>query len=104
MLSEALRLLRVFHDLKQNELADKLDVSKSYISEIEKGRRTPSLETIEKYSKYFRIPTSSILFFSEQIEDAQTIKGTATKAKEAIASKIVNFLQVIEERTELDGA
>ena len=37
MLSEALRLIRVFHDLKQTELADRLGVSKSYLSEIESG-------------------------------------------------------------------
>ena len=37
MLSEALRLIRVFHDMKQTELADRLSISKSYLSEIEGG-------------------------------------------------------------------
>lgn len=38
MLSEALRLIRVFHDMKQTELAQRLGISKSYLSEIEKDR------------------------------------------------------------------
>ncbi len=103
MLSEALRLLRVFHDMKQKDLADKLGLSKSYISEIENGNRTPSFEVIEKYAELFKIPVSSIVFFSEQIEDSRSKKSTASKTKHAIASKVINFLQLLEDRTEADG-
>lgn len=103
MLSEALRLMRVFHDLKQTELAGKLDISKSYVSEIEKGNRTPSLDLIERYAEVFKVPVSSILFFSEQIESVQKKKAPVPKARQAIASKIIKFLQLIEDRTEVDG-
>lgn len=71
MINEALRLIRVFHDLKQFELADRLKVSKSHISEIESGSKTPSLDLIEKYSIEFRIPVSAIMFFAEQIPNAK---------------------------------
>lgn len=103
MLSEALRLLRVFHQMKQNELARRLGVSRSYISEIESGNRTPSFETIKKYAALFKVPVSSIIFFSEQIEDARSEKKKTSGARRAIASKIINFLQMIEDRTEPDG-
>ena len=46
MLSEALRLIRVFHDVKQNELAERFGVSKSYLSEIESGKKLPSIDFI----------------------------------------------------------
>ncbi|TWB50057.1 DNA-binding XRE family transcriptional regulator [Rhizobium sp. ERR 922] len=95
MLSEALRLIRVFHDLKQVELAEKLGISKSHLSEIESGTKTPSLEIIERYSKNFGIPVSSIMFFAENIEDAE--KGK--KAKAYIATKVINFLQLIEKNS-----
>lgn len=104
MLSEALRLLRVFHDLKQNELAEKLYVSKSYISELENGNRTPSIEVIEKYAALFLVPVSSIMFFSEHIEGVQQQTKPVPKAKGVIAAKIINFLQLIENRTEVDHA
>lgn len=100
MLSEALRLLRVFHDLKQNELAERLELSKSYISEIEKGNRTPSLEVVEKYANEFNIPVSSIMFFSENIPQANTGNWSAENAKKAIAGKILGFLKFIENKTE----
>jgi transcriptional regulator with XRE-family HTH domain len=104
VLSEALRLLRVFHDLKQNELAARLQVSKSFISELEKGARNPSLEVMERYSKEFKIPISSILFFSENLENANNGVWSAEKAKRAIANKIIGFLQIVEKRTETDNA
>ncbi|MEO0785427.1 MAG: helix-turn-helix transcriptional regulator [Pseudomonadota bacterium] len=104
MISEALRLLRVFHDLKQRELAAKLGISTSHVSELEKGNRTPSLEVIQKYAAVFRIPVSSIMFFSESISDAQSGSRASGNAKSAIASKVISFLQLIESKADLDGA
>lgn len=104
MVSEALRLLRVFHDLKQRELAEKLGISPSHVSELEKGNRTPSLEVMQKYADVFRIPVSSIMFFSESLNGAQSGEATANKAKSAIAPKIIGFLKLIENKAELDGA
>lgn len=100
MLSEALRLIRVFHDLKQFEVADRLGVSKSHISEIEKGTKTPSLELLEKYSVEFRIPVSSIMFFSEALPNAQ--KGEAVRAK--MASKVIDILKFVERKSHVDAA
>lgn len=102
MISEALRLLRVFHDLKQKELAEKLEISPSHISEVENGNRTPSLEVIQKYAVVFRVPVSSILFFSESIDNAQQGKTSSDKAKTAIASKVIRFLKLIESKAGLD--
>ena len=99
MLPEALRLIRVFHDVKQNELADRFGISKSYLSEIESGKKTPSVEIIEKYASEFQIPKSSILFFSEQLEDPLPSHKLIDKARGVIAGKVISFLKVIEERT-----
>jgi transcriptional regulator with XRE-family HTH domain len=102
MLSEALRLLRVFHDLKQGDLAEQIGVSKSYVSELENGNRTPSLDVIEKYAKRFNVPVSSIMFFSEQLGDGR--KSALAATRNAISTKILHFLRIIEERTEPNGS
>lgn len=96
MLSEALRLIRIFHDLKQFEVAEKIGVSKSYISEIENGNRTPSLEIVQKYAAEFRMPVSSILFFSEQIPQAKN----GEKIRVAVASKVLDILKFIEGKSD----
>ncbi|WP_417494640.1 helix-turn-helix transcriptional regulator [Maricaulis sp.] len=104
MISEALRLLRVFHDLKQKELAEKLGVSNSYVSEIENGNRTPSLDVIERYAETFRIPVSSIMFFAENIGATQPSGRSASIGRTAIASKILDFLRLIEAKTDVTDA
>lgn len=100
MLSEALRLLRVYHDMKQKDLAEKLGLSSSHVSEIENGNKTPSLEVVQKYATLFKIPASSIMFFSEQIEGSSRNSAIESRAKNAIASKIISLLKAIELRTE----
>lgn len=96
MLSEAFRLIRVFHDMKQQELADELGLSKSYVSELENGKKVPSMDVIQKYSDRFGIPVSSIMFFAENLENP----GRAAKTRSAIASKVLQFLQFVEAKTD----
>lgn len=91
MLNEALKLVRLFHHLKQIELAEKLGISKSYLSEIESGKKTPNLEIINKYSETFDIKPSSLLLFSESIQDNSFVDKSRIK----IATKAVNILQWI---------
>lgn len=90
MTNEALRLFRIFHDLKLYELADTLGISSSYLSEIEKGKKNPSLKLIKKYAEVFNTTPSSILSFSEKLDkDQQGIKAK-------IAKRIVQFLKEVE--------
>lgn len=63
MLNEALRLLRVFNDRKATDLAKELGISAAYLSEIETGKKTPSMDLVNQYAKVFRTKPSSILFF-----------------------------------------
>lgn len=99
MLAEALRLIRVYHDMKQSELSARLGISNSYLSEIESGKKEPRIELIERYSKEFGIPCSSILFFSENLERPTKSATDAAKAKGVIARKVINFLRLVEDRT-----
>lgn len=92
MLSEALRLIRVYHDLKQKELADRFAVSASYLSEIESGKKIPTLGFITKYSEEFNIPVSSILFFSENIKNPSGVD----RVRNFVAKKIIDYLKLIE--------
>jgi transcriptional regulator with XRE-family HTH domain len=94
MLGEALRLIRVYHDLKQREAAERLGVSTSYISEIERGTKTPTLDVVGRYSKEFDIPVSSIMFFSESLAQG----GPMDTARTFVAGKVLALMQFLEAR------
>jgi len=96
MLHKALRLMRVFHNLSQKDLANKLDISKSYLSEIESGKKQPTLPLLDRYSQVFDVPVSSIMFFSEHIGE----KPGHRKLREAISSKVLKILEFIAERSD----
>lgn len=96
MLNEALRLIRVYHDLRQNEAAKRLGISKSYLSEIEKGHKEPSLDLLKKYESAFDIPASSIMFFSENLGKSPSKE----RARTFVASKIISLMKFLEDRSD----
>ncbi len=95
MLGEALRLIRVYHDLKQKEAAELLDVSASYLSEIEKGHKAPTLDIVQRYADKFGLPVSSIMFFAESVEG-----GSYDRARSIVAGKMLGLMQFLETRSE----
>jgi transcriptional regulator with XRE-family HTH domain len=90
IISEALRLLRVYSDLNQKGLANRLGLSRSYLCQLESGDRLPTLEVLNKYAKAFDVPLSSILYLAEGLA-----KGPTEKANEPqVESKILIMLEV----------
>jgi transcriptional regulator with XRE-family HTH domain len=94
MLYRALKLLRTYHQLTQVELAKRLSISNSYLSEIESGDKMPGLEILDRYSEIFKMPTSSILLFSEAMDGAKP----SSKIRVGAADKILRLLEWISER------
>jgi transcriptional regulator with XRE-family HTH domain len=97
MINKALKIIRQFHKIKQVELAQTLSLSKSYLSEIESGKKPVSFELLEKYSDIFSIPVSSLVFFSEAIGKEG---GGAKKFRHAFAGKILNIMEWMTDKNE----
>ena len=97
MIHRALKVIREFHEMKQNQLAEKLDISKSYLSEIETGKKPANLELLQKYSNIFDISVSSLIFLSENIGKEQL---SSSKFKKVVVSKIVNVMEWFVEKNE----
>ncbi|MCW5575184.1 MAG: helix-turn-helix transcriptional regulator [Burkholderiales bacterium] len=93
MISRALRLVRNFHRLKQTDLAARLDISNSYLSEIESGSKSPSIELLGKYSELFGIPVSTLLLFSERLEE----KKFSERVRVQAGGKILRMLEWVSE-------
>ena len=92
MLNEILRLLRVLNDLKSIELAKMLSVSPSYVSEIEAGKKKPTLELIQKYAQAFKTTPATLLFFAESMEREKQ----GDNFRSVLRAKALRFLQMIE--------
>lgn len=91
MLNEALRLVRVFHDLNKTQAAERVGLSKSYITELERGDKKVTLEVLQKYATGFNVPLSSLMFFAEQAADG----SSGEKVRTAVAGKVVKMLDWI---------
>lgn len=85
MINRALRLLRTYHNFKQKDLATKLSLSPSHLSEIEAGTKPVSYELLEKYAVVFKIPVSAITLFSEAADAAPGKKFVATVSDKALS-------------------
>ena len=62
-LGQSIRELRKHKGLKQCELSNRIDISQAYLSGIETGNRTPSMDVIEKISKSLNIPIPIMFWF-----------------------------------------
>ena len=58
-----LRELRLKHNLTQEELADKAGMHFTYVGQIERGLRNPSLVNLEKLAKALRVKAGELLPF-----------------------------------------
>ena len=68
-MGEALRLLRIFNGYKSAELADMLEISQSYVSELENNKKQPTIEVLDKYAKVFGMkifPSPKVVVFETQ--------------------------------------
>lgn len=65
-LNKTLKLLRLSKQWNQVTLAQKIGISRSYLSELESGKKKPSLETLEKYSFAFELSVWKIICLSEK--------------------------------------
>ena len=102
MFGQALKLLRRYQGLNQSDLAKRLDVSRSYVSELESGNRTPSLDLLGRYADVFNVPISSLVFFAEALEDKENLPNRLENSKGVIAKKIIALLTFLDVDSEIE--
>ena len=97
-MGEALRLLRIFNGYKSAELAKKLELSQSYVSELENGKKQPTMEVLDKYAKVFEMKKSTLMLFAETLE-GEEIKNDK---KQRIARGGMKLLKILEKVGEFE--
>lgn len=96
MISNALKVVRQYHNISQVNLAKNLSISNSYLSELESGKKEPTLEILHKYAAEFKVPLSSLVVFSETLEGKQS----QSKARAFISKKMIKILEWISDADE----
>ncbi|EYT94599.1 helix-turn-helix domain-containing protein [Enterococcus mundtii] len=71
IIGDTLKKLRMIYGFTAKEMSAELEISPSYLSEIENNKKEPSLDILKKYSNILDIKLSSLLLFSEQYSDSE---------------------------------
>lgn len=92
MINEALRLLRLYCGFSQAEMAKRLSVAQSMVSQIEAGRKNVTMDLLEAYSEASGVRMSQLLFFAEEMEG----QPIARRGQLIVADKVLKLLDTIK--------
>jgi len=65
ILGQSIRKHRVRLDLTQEQLAEKSQTHRTYLADIERGARNPSIETVRRLAQALGVPISAIFQTAE---------------------------------------
>lgn len=72
-IGRAIRFCRQQKGLTQPQLAERADLSASYLSVLEQGKRDPSLSSLHRIARGLGIPLSVLLFVAAEPSDVETL-------------------------------
>lgn len=87
---EAFRYIRLYNKLSQIEASKKLKISKSYICQIEKGDKKPTLNLIARYAKCFKLTLVGIVFLIVNVKKQK--EYTLKDINDPTVVKILNWI------------
>ena len=64
-LGNAVKLIRTARNIRQRDLAERINVSPNYLSMLEAGKRTPSLDVLKDLAKELDVPAGLFLMWDE---------------------------------------
>lgn len=96
-IGERIKSIRESQDITQKELSELVHVSSSFISRIENGSSTPSLELIRSIAHALKVPPQDILRdFFEYPENASMSERIQTIFEQFSPSRQMEILDTLE--------
>ena len=74
MIGIGIKRLRKYRGFNQKDFAKKLKTTASYLSEVETGTKTPSLDFIKRIAKKLDVPYEAIAWYGIQNKDVHKSK------------------------------
>ncbi len=99
-IGNVIRQFRKKKGLKQNELAEKSDISQTYLSQIENNRRFPENKVLQKISKNLSLPIELMFFLSLEKENIPEKKRRYFEILAEPLKEIINDLLTNDEDTQ----
>jgi transcriptional regulator with XRE-family HTH domain len=98
-----IRDFRTMKKMSQESLAFESDIHPAFLSQVERGEKCPSLETIYKICEGLKIPMSQLIDFSAETgpTNAEAIERIKKSLENVPAEKAVRIAQIIEEMIDL---
>ena len=72
-LGKTITMFRKLHNISQERLADKAELTQQHISRIERGANTPSIETLIKLSEALRVSIEVIINTNDKGMDRREV-------------------------------
>ena len=61
--------LRLIQNISQEELAFRCQLSKNYVSDVERGTRNVTLKVVEKFAQGLKVPVHILFRWHDDIDD-----------------------------------
>lgn len=90
-LGKAIKLCRVQKGMNQSDLANQADISISYLSLLEQGKRDPNFSTVEKISQALDVPLSIMVFLAA--DPKSELKEFSPELIEKLSSTALNLIR-----------
>jgi len=74
MLNKAIKLIRMYSNMKATDLAVELGITSGRLSELENGKKKIPVEILTKYGKIFKVDPSFILSFAEKLAKDKSLE------------------------------
>lgn len=97
LLGRRIRELRKARKLSQSELAESTGLSNNFIALLEQGKRSPSLETLEKIASALKSPYDELFLFPS----GDKRKATEKRLLEVLKNKNQKAIEFVAELAEV---
>ena len=84
---EVIKLVRTIDGISQRELAKRLDISNVYLSQIETGKKDPSMSLLKTFSEQFSVPLPLLVIGSGSSMEAELVEGLRGILNSFLASR-----------------
>lgn len=78
-IGNAIKILRLKESLLQQEFAERIGITQTYLSQIELGHKKPSMELLENMAKNLKLPLPIMFWFGMELKDIEETKVDAYK-------------------------